>query len=75
MDNPASHQFHVTAQYAGRANAKLDLKMPVWTPGYYQIMDYAKAVTNFTATDAQGNSYGRKQEAVPGRLPLDQVKQ
>lgn len=56
MDNPATQQYHVTLQYTSPANASLDFKMPVWTPGYYQIMDYAKAVANFTATDATGDT-------------------
>ncbi|HOU96232.1 MAG TPA: hypothetical protein PLN06_06355 [Bacteroidales bacterium] len=27
----------------------IDLKMPQWTPGYYQIMDYYKEVKNLSA--------------------------
>jgi len=56
MNDPATQQFHVTLQYTSKTNGDLDFKMPVWTPGYYQIMDYAKAVSNFTATDVAGNA-------------------
>lgn len=31
-------------------------KLPAWAPGYYLIMDYAKNLSDFQATDALGNS-------------------
>jgi predicted metalloprotease with PDZ domain len=31
-----------------------DFKMPVWMPGLYRIMDYAKDVVNFKAVDGAG---------------------
>ena len=30
--------------------------MPVWTPGYYVIMDYPKNVVNFRAEDGAGHA-------------------
>jgi len=30
--------------------------MPVWTPGYYRVMDYAKYVTNFQVRDGDGRA-------------------
>ena len=30
------------------------LKMPVWAPGYYLIVDYPKNLTDFQATDTKG---------------------
>ena len=30
--------------------------MPVWTPGYYRIMDYAKFVKDFRAEDGMGRA-------------------
>lgn len=35
-------------------NEYVDLKMPVWSPGYYQLMDYAAAVSNVQAWAADG---------------------
>lgn len=31
-------------------------KLPAWAPGYYQIMDYAKNLSDFSATDSKGNA-------------------
>ncbi|TLV00482.1 M61 family metallopeptidase [Dyadobacter luticola] len=56
MENPASHTFHVTLQYRPEKSDSLLLKMPDWTPGYYQLMDYAANVQNFTPKDDKGNT-------------------
>lgn len=37
-------------------NTIIPLKMPVWAPGYYLIVDFPKYLTDFTATDDQGNT-------------------
>ena len=52
MPEPASHLFEVTLRVSGLATgpeAKLDLKMPVWTPGSYLVREYARHLQNFTA--------------------------
>jgi predicted metalloprotease with PDZ domain len=33
-----------------------DFKMPVWTPGFYRVMDYAKDVRDFRAEDGTGRA-------------------
>lgn len=55
MNNPEWHFFHV--QLACKAIKKdfIDFKMPAWTPGYYQKMDYAKYLERLKATDETGN--------------------
>ncbi len=55
MENPNNHYFHVSLTYSGLKEDETELKMPVWTPGYYMIMDYPKNVINFNVTDASGN--------------------
>ncbi len=55
MDNPASHTFHVRMTCEGFRQTSMDFKMPVWTPGYYQRLDFAKNVENFRVTDGKGN--------------------
>jgi len=57
MESPASHKFHVTLHCTGlnAAAPTLDLKMPAWMPGYYQLLDYAKALSDFHATDNTGH--------------------
>lgn len=54
MDHPSTHYFHVVMRVDGAGAAGLDVKLPAWTPGYYQIMDYARNVLNFRAEDASG---------------------
>ncbi|MGB8958796.1 MAG: PDZ domain-containing protein [Candidatus Aminicenantales bacterium] len=54
MDRPASHYYHVVIRADGLGGGAQDFKMPVWTPGYYRIMDYAKFVKDFGAEDGDG---------------------
>lgn len=54
MEKPTTHYFHVKLECDGLKGDTHEFKMPVWTPGYYLIMDYAKNVINFTAKDASG---------------------
>ena len=56
MNDPDSHRFHVSINYIHQGNNSVDLKMPVWTPGYYQLMNYASFVENFAVTDKSGQS-------------------
>lgn len=56
MDNPSNHTFHVTLQYSGKSGDSLLFKLPDWTPGYYQLMDYASGIQNFTAKTAKGKN-------------------
>jgi predicted metalloprotease with PDZ domain len=56
MDRPASHYYHVVLRAEGLKGETQDLKMPVWTPGYYRIMDYAKSVKDFRAEDGHGRA-------------------
>ncbi|MDJ0727430.1 MAG: M61 family metallopeptidase [Prochloraceae cyanobacterium] len=49
MPNPASHLFEVTLQVKGWSAAKLDLRMPVWTPGSYLVREYTRHLQDFSA--------------------------
>ena len=51
MPKPATHYYHVELFCRGWSKDTIDFKMPKWMPGYYQIMNYAKAVENFSAKD------------------------
>jgi predicted metalloprotease with PDZ domain len=55
MENPHTHYYHVVFRCQGLIGDTLDFKLPVWTPGYYLIMDYSKNVLNFQAEDGSGN--------------------
>jgi predicted metalloprotease with PDZ domain len=54
MEPPTSHYYHVALRADGLRGDVQDIKMPVWTPGYYRIMDYAKNVKDFRAEDGAG---------------------
>jgi predicted metalloprotease with PDZ domain len=54
IPQPATHQYQVDLHLKGWNTDTLVLKMPNWMPGYYQIMDYGKAVRNITVTDEKG---------------------
>ncbi len=56
MARPASHYYHVVIRAEGLKGETQDLKMPVWTPGYYRIVDYAKAVKDFRVEDGSGRA-------------------
>ena len=53
MENPNNHYFHVSLTYSGIKDQSVELKLPVWTPGYYMIMDYARYVINFKVVDGK----------------------
>ncbi|MVM33449.1 PDZ domain-containing protein [Spirosoma sp. HMF4905] len=51
MAQPATHMYHVTFRCPTGNVPTLTLKMPAWTPGYYQMMNYAANVDNVRVTD------------------------
>jgi predicted metalloprotease with PDZ domain len=53
MEKAADHLYHVELNSTAPGKT-LDFKMCVWTPGYYQLIDFAGAVQNFTVTDSKG---------------------
>ncbi|MFZ2052846.1 MAG: PDZ domain-containing protein [Candidatus Aminicenantales bacterium] len=54
METPSTHYFHVVFRGEGLKGETQDFKMPVWTPGFYQIMNYSRNVLNFCAEDGAG---------------------
>ncbi|GHB68130.1 peptidase M61 [Persicitalea jodogahamensis] len=53
---PAMHQYHVELRTNGWNRDTLQLKMPAWMPGYYQLMNYANNVLGITAQDEKGQN-------------------
>ncbi len=45
-----------TPSDGGTINEDLTLKLPVWAPGYYLIVDFPKHLTDFAATDGEGKT-------------------
>lgn len=54
IDRPADRVFKVTLDVSGLSSDTIDFIMPAWMPGYYQIMDYAKNVRNFSVKTNKG---------------------
>ncbi len=55
MEQPASNTFQVELACGGLTDNQYDFKMPVWMPGYYQVLNYANDVQNLKISDAKGN--------------------
>lgn len=48
------HRVVVEARFVAPASGKLELWLPVWTPGSYKIRDYARHIEEITAIDEAG---------------------
>jgi predicted metalloprotease with PDZ domain len=56
MDHPDSHRYHVVLKATGFRGPVVDLRMPDWMPGYYQLLDYGKNLSGLRAVDEHGAS-------------------
>ena len=55
MPQPHTHLLAVEMRVTGAAaGGRMDLVMPVWTPGSYLVREYARHVQDFSATDGSG---------------------
>ena len=62
--DPSDKYLYVNLKYipTGKREGELSLKMPVWAPGYYLIMDYPKNLADFKVQYEDGTPAGwRKQ--------------
>jgi predicted metalloprotease with PDZ domain len=50
VPDPASHTYHVKLSTGGWKRDTLYFKMPNWTPGYYQLMNYGADVQGLEAS-------------------------
>ncbi|MCA0427766.1 MAG: M61 family peptidase [Bacteroidetes bacterium] len=48
--------IRIESRFETRGESKLNLQLPSWRPGRYELANYAKNVRSFAAFDAQGNS-------------------
>ena len=51
---PSTHRYHVQLQTSGWQTDSLQLKLPKWTPGYYQLMKYAEDVQDLVVREKSG---------------------
>jgi predicted metalloprotease with PDZ domain len=71
MEQPGTHMYHVTVRCEGLKGATQDFRMPVWSPGYYGIRDFAKNVQNFRAEDGQGKELAWEKDANTWKVQTD----
>jgi predicted metalloprotease with PDZ domain len=50
----AGHLFHVKAEFPTTGTDTLLVSLPAWSPGNYEIQNYARFVRHFAAADAAG---------------------
>lgn len=55
LRSPEHHSATVTATYPAQSGKSLDLIMPAWRTGRYQIMNLANGVSRFGAADQAGS--------------------
>ncbi len=53
MNNPEEHRFQVTMHLDQLPGDSVDLCLPVWTPGYYQLMDFVRNLSDFSVKDGR----------------------
>lgn len=58
---PESQTAEVQATIPAGKSASIDLMMPVWSPGFYRVEDYAARVQNVTARTPNGKSLAIEQ--------------
>ena len=56
--DPAKHIAGVDARIPTGGRAAIDVMMPIWTPGYYVVEDYAARVQNLVARGPGGDTLG-----------------
>jgi predicted metalloprotease with PDZ domain len=56
MPDPAAHYFEVELRITGMHSDSLDVQLPVWSPGRYARMDFARNLQGFAAADSTGKA-------------------
>jgi len=56
VTSPATKQFHVTAEFPAAGKDTLFLSLPAWSPGSYEIQNYARYVHGFGAKNTAGQA-------------------
>lgn len=56
IDNPQKHFIQITIELDVQNDSAIDLQLPSWRPGRYELGDFAKNVKNFNAKDESGNN-------------------
>lgn len=54
IPHPGNHQVEVNVRIPTEGRASLDLMMPLWSPGYYAVQDYARLVHDLAVVNPEG---------------------
>lgn len=54
VPSPAARLFHVSAEFPARGQDTLYLSLPAWSPGNYEIQNYARYLRHFGAKSPAG---------------------
>ncbi|MFN2571007.1 MAG: M61 family metallopeptidase [Gemmatimonadales bacterium] len=54
--SPAARELHVSAEFPASGKETLFVSLPAWSPGSYEIQNYARYVHGFTAKNATGQA-------------------
>lgn len=54
MQNASKNEYLITFTKTLKPASFIDLALPAWSPGYYQIMDYGKNVVSFSPVNENG---------------------
>jgi predicted metalloprotease with PDZ domain len=56
VPSPAERLFHVSAEFTARGKDTLYVSLPAWSPGNYEIQNYARYVRHFAAKTPAGQA-------------------
>lgn len=56
FENPESHYLEVVLDFENLKSTETNLILPVWTPGYYLILDTPRYIVDFEVSDSNGNT-------------------
>ncbi len=56
IPQPQTHLFQIEVEIQGLDDSEIDLSMPVWSTGYYRILDFAGRVFQFEAFGEEGRT-------------------
>lgn len=56
LPNPLTHLLHIELKFETRNLSTLDLILPSWRPGRYELAPFVENIQRFTATDSAGQA-------------------
>jgi len=71
VPKPTSSLLHVVMDIRGVTGPSVDVAMPAWSPGSYNLHWAAKNVQRFTAQDASGRALTAVRVVINGGTPID----